>query len=260
MPLVYGEAHLRRAARACMRRCSAPGTDAATWADWRDGAGARIAALSEALRAGMWAPSPLRPALITNYFGKQFHVYIPTAGDRVVHRAMRNAVEPVLEERAFRDWVSGYRPRRNRITALSQVMAYMEAGRRFVADIDVARASGGATAQEVTGWLADYVTDGTFLALFRTVLSGPPEPIAPGTGLAPLLINLRLSRVDARLDGLAVVRFADNYCLLAATPAEAQEAFARATTALAAEGLAPNARKSRIRGHANPEDLFLIEG
>jgi RNA-directed DNA polymerase len=260
MPLVYGEAHLRRAARACMRRCSAPGADGATWADWRDGAGARIAALSEALRAATWTPAPLRPVLITNYFGKQFPVYVPTAGDRIVHRAMRNAVEPVLEERAFRDWVSGYRPRRNRITTLSQVMDHMEAGRTIVADIDVARTSAGATAQEVTGWLADYVTDGTFLALFRTVLSGLPEPIVPGTGLAPLLINLRLSRVDARLDGLAVVRFADNYCLLAATPAAAEDAFAQAAAALAAEGLQPNARKSRIRGHANPEDLFLLEG
>jgi RNA-directed DNA polymerase len=260
MPLVYEEVHLRRAARACMRRCSAPGTDATTWADWRDGAGARIAALSEALRAGTWTPAPLRSVLITNYFGKQFTVYVPTAGDRIVHRAMRNAVEPVLEERAFRDWVSGYRPRRNRITAVSQVMAHMEAGRTIVADIDVARSSAGSTAQEVTSWLADYVTDGTFLGLFRGVLSGPPDPMVPGTGLAPLLLNLRLSRVDARLDGLAVVRFADNYCLLAATPAGAEDAFAQATEALAAEGLAPNARKSRVRGRANPEDLFLAEG
>jgi RNA-directed DNA polymerase len=260
MPLVYEEAHLRRAARACMRRRSAPGADETTWAQWRDGAGAKITALSEALRAGTWTPAPLRPVLITNYFGKQFHVYVPAAADRVVHRAMRNAVEPLLEERAFRDWVSGYRPRRNRITALSHVMAHMEAGRTIVADIDVARTSAGSTPEEVTGWLADYVTDGTFLTLFRTVLSGPPEPIAPGTGLAPLLINLRLSRIDARLDGLAVVRFADNYCLLASTPQAAEDAFTLAATALAAEGLAPNARKSRIRGHANPEDLFLLEG
>jgi len=260
MPLVYEEAHLRRAARACMRRRSAPGTDETTWAQWRDGAGAKITALSEALHAGTWSPAPLRPVLITNYFGKQFHVYVPTAEDRIVHRAMRNAVEPVLEELAFRDWVSGYRPRRNRITALSQVMTHMEAGRTVVADIDVARASAGATAEEVTGWLADYVTDGTFLALFRSVLSGPPEPIAPGTGLAPLLINLRLSRVDARFGGLAVVRFADNYCLLTDTPQAAEDAYAQATAALAAEGLAPNARKSRVRGHANPEDLFLLEG
>jgi hypothetical protein len=96
---------------------------------------------------------------------------------------------------AFRDWVSGYRPRRNRITALSQVMAHMAAGRTIVADIDVAprigrvRRPGG---DRVAGGLRQRRT---FLALFRTVLSGPPEPIAPGTGLAPLLINLRLSRV-----------------------------------------------------------------
>ena len=67
-----------------------------------------------------------------------------------------------------------------------------------------------------------------------------------------------LAAVDVRLSGLAVVRFADNYCLLAPTPAAAQDAFAQATAALATEGLQPNARKSCIRGHANPEDLFLL--
>ncbi len=57
-----------------------------------------------------------------------------------------------------------------------------------------------------------------------------------------------------------MVRLAGNYCLLAATPEAAGDAFTQATAALTAEGLAPNARKSRIRGHANPEDLFLLEG
>ena len=98
---------------------------------------------------------------------------------------MRNAVEPLLEERAFRDWVSGYRPRRNRITALSRVMAHMEAGRSSWPTSTLPETSCRVHAREVTGWLADYVSDGTFLALFAEVLSGPPEPIAPGTRPGP---------------------------------------------------------------------------
>jgi len=260
MPLLYGGRQLRRAARACMRRCSAPGADGMTWADYRRGLDGRLADLSAALREGSWQPGPLRIVAITSYAGKCFPVVIPTVQDRIVHRAIRAAAEPVLEERALADWVSGYRPGRSRITAVRAAMSCLDDGCGAVADIDVERATAGSTAQEVTGWLAAHVTDGTFLRRFRTALSVLPEPLMPGTGLCPMLINLRLSRVDVRLAGLAVVRFADNYCAFEATPARARAAFNAISDALAAEGLRPNPGKSRIRDAANAEDLFLIAG
>jgi hypothetical protein len=87
-----------------------------------------------------------------------------------------------------------------------------------------------------------------------------PEPLIPGSGLSPILLNLRLSRVDARLGGLAVVRFADNYCAFTASEAQARAAFEVISAALAAEGMRPHPVKSRIRTAVNGEDLFLIDG
>jgi RNA-directed DNA polymerase len=260
MPLLYDEAQLRRAARDCMRRSSAPGADGVSWAAYRRGLPGRIAALSVSLREGTWQPGPLRTVEITTYAGKRFPAVILTAEDRIVHRTMRAAVEPVLEERAFPGWVSGYRPGRNRITALRAAMAHLHAGRAIVADVDVERVTAGPSTRQVTDWLAAYVADGTFLSRFRAALSVLPEPLMPGTGLSPLLINLRLSRVDTHLGGLAVVRFADNYCAFAATEIEAHAAFAVIRDALAAEGMRPNTDKSRVRAPANAEDLFLIAG
>jgi hypothetical protein len=260
MPLLSGEPHLHRAARECMRRCSAPGADGMSWAQYRHGLSSRIAALSTALSEGTWRPGPLRMVEITTYAGKEFRAVIPTAADRIVHRAMRAVIEPILEERAFPGWVSGYRPGRNRITALRAAMGHLQAGCVTVADVDVEQVAAGSTASEVTGWLAAYISDGTFLARSRTALSALPEPLMPGTGLSPLLLNLRLSRVDARLAGLAVVRFADNYCAFSASEADAQAAFAVVGEALAAEGLRPHPGKSRIRAAVNAEDLFLIAG
>ncbi len=260
MPLLYGERQLRRAARNCMRRGSARGADGVSWADYRQGLPARIAALSASLREGTWQPGPLRTVQITTYAGKTFPAVIPTTEDRIVQRAMRAAVEPILEDRAFPGWVSGYRPGRNRITALRAAMAHLDAGCTFAADIDVEQVTAGPSAQEVIGWLAAYVADGTFLSRVRTALSALPEPLMPGTGLSPILLNLRLSRVDARLRGLAVVRFADNYCAFAASETEAHAAFAVIGDALAAEGMRPHPGKSRIRAAANAEDLFLIAG
>jgi RNA-directed DNA polymerase len=260
MPLLYGERHLRRAARACMRRGSARGADGVSWADYRQDMPARIAALSASLHEGTWQPGPLRTVQITSYTGKTFPVIIPTTEDRIVHRAMRGAIEPVLETFAFPNWVSGYRPGRNRVTALRAAMAHLNAGRTIAADVDVEQVSAGTSAQEVVSWLAVYIADGTFLARLRTALSALPAPLVPGSGLSPILLNLRLSRVDAKLGGLAVVRFADNYCAFTDSEAQASAAYGVISDALAAEGMRPHPGKSRIRAAVNAEDLFLIAG
>lgn len=116
--------------------------------------------------------------------------------------------------------------------------------------------------EDLVIWLAEYVTDGSFLAMFRRALVGLPTPLVPGSGLWPVLFHLRMAEVDAELAGLAVVRFADNYVAFAEGPTGAQQAYGRITTALATVGLTPSPRKSRLRPPhlASPEDLFLIDG
>ncbi|MGW2544223.1 RNA-directed DNA polymerase [Kitasatospora sp. NPDC001574] len=260
MPFVVDVRHLKRAARACMRRAGAPGADGMGWAEFRHGMGARLEALAGQLRAGTWEPSPVREVEITSYTGKVFTAVVPTVADRVVQRAIRQAAEPVLEARAFADWVSGYRAGRNRITALRAADRHLREGLGWVADVDVRQVSAGSSAGEVTGWLAEHVADGPFLRLFERVLEPLPYPIVPGTGLAPMLINLRLSRADAALAGHRVVRFADNYCLFCEDRARAEEVMAAVAGALAGCGLEPHPGKSRVRAGVNAEDLFLIAG
>lgn len=259
MPLLH-EKHLRRALRQCGRRSSSPGADRMTWADLRQHAGVVLPNLAAQLAASTWRPGPLRQLTIPTYTGKSMPTAIPTVVDRLVHRAVRNAVEPILEARAFTDWASGYRPRRNRNTALRHADGHLSAGYRCVADVDAARVSEGVGVDEAVDWFAEYVHDGTFLRLLRTLLAGLPSPVVPGSGLAPLLINLRLSQVDRLLSGARVVRFADNYCAFTETTADAEEAFWCISDAMAAVRLEPNAAKSRVRRKTNAEDLFLIDG
>ncbi|GAA5110396.1 hypothetical protein GCM10025762_18240 [Haloechinothrix salitolerans] len=259
MPLL-SEKHLRRALRQCGRRSSSPGADRMTWRDLRQQAGVVLPNLAAQLAAGTWRPGPLRELTIPTYTGKSLPTAIPTVVDRLVHRAVRNAVEPALDARAFADWVSGYRPRRNRNTALRQAAGHLAAGHRYVADIDAARVSDGVDVDETVHWFAEYIHDGACLRLLRTLLAGLPSPVIPGSGLAPLLINLRLSQVDKPLSDLRIVRFADNYCAFAETMAGAEKSFWRISDAMAAVRLEPNAAKSRIRRGANAEDLFLIDG
>lgn len=259
MPLL-SEPHLGRALRQCGRRASTPGADGMTWGQLRSEASSLLPRLAEQLAAGTWQPGPIREVQIPTYTGKQMLTHVPPVLDRLVHRAMRNAIEPVLEARAFCGWVSGFRSRRSRITALRHAAEHHGTGLRWVADIDVASVSEGATVDEVVDWHAEYIHDGSFLARLRTALAAMPSPIAPGSGLAPMLINLRLAQVDRRLSGHRIVRFADNYIAFAATRDDAQEAFYTISEELGLLRLWPNATKSRIRDDVNVEDLFLIGG
>lgn len=221
---------------------------------------ARLATLTSRLADGTWRPGPVRSVELETFTGKRMRVAIPTVEDRVVHRALRACLDLVLESGALAEFVSGFRPRRNRVTAVAQAAVHQTRGCRWVADLDVADVSGGATVDEAVGWVAGVVQDGTFLDRVRVALAGLPEPVAPGGGLSPTLINLRLRPVDIALADLRVVRFCDNYCVFAASSAEASRAFARVEAALAAAGLCPSLTKSRIRHGVNPEDLFLIGG
>jgi RNA-directed DNA polymerase len=252
--------YLAHALRQCGRRRSSPGADGMTWAGYRRAAFVRIPRLAAALRDGSWRPGPLRSSPFLTYSGKELPCVISTVEDRIVHRAMRNAVEPILEAHVLADWVAGYRPRRNRITALRHAMVHIDAGYGCVADLDVEKVSQGSDAREATDWLAAHIHDGVFLDRFRIALTGLPSPLAPGAGLSPLLINLRLSRSDRLLDGLRVVRFADNYCAFTATSQQAEGALERIRLALAEIQLVPNAAKTRIREGICVEDLFLLDG
>jgi len=222
----------------------------------------RLVDLGHRLRTGAWEPGPLREVAIRAYPCKVFTAVVPTVEDRIVHRAMRAALDPILEASVLADWVSGFRPTRNRITALRQAEVHVAEGRAWVADIDVAAASEGGTVDELVAWLAEHVTDGSFLAVFRRVLTGLPAPLVPGSGLWPVMFHLRLAKVDAELGGLSVVRFADNYTAFTPDPRTAELAYDRITAALTTVRLRPSPRKSWLRPPhlASPEDLFLIDG
>jgi RNA-directed DNA polymerase len=261
MTLLTDVHRLKRAARQCMRRRSSPGADGITWRAYRQGLDDRLANLAHRLKTGSWMPGPAKLVNMRGFTGTEFPVNVPTTEDRIVHRAMLNCIEPILEARAFLDFVSCFRPGRNRLTSVRQAMRHFAAGLTYVADIDVSNVSGNVTADDAVDWLARWISDGPFLSRVRLALAAlPNRALCQGSGLAPLLINLRLVPADELLKHLAIVRFADNYCVFCRSASEAEQAFDLIRSALKASGLAPSAAKSGVRVGVNPEDLFLLAG
>ncbi|MEV3925893.1 reverse transcriptase domain-containing protein [Actinomadura coerulea] len=254
MRQVTSERALKRAARQCMGRTGAPGPDGMTWRAFRQDMPARLAALSARLTDGSWQPSPARIAEF-HAWGKDYRITIPTVADRVVHRSLRNAVEPVLERDAYPPWMFGWHRRAGRPLAIAAAARHLNSGLPWVADIDVAAASRGVTLDDAVTFVARFVHDGTLLALLRRILAALPDPLAAGSGLNPMLTNLRMTPVDQQLTGLAVVRMTDNYTLFCPTHAAAADAYQHLVDTLAAHGMSPAPGKSKI-WRPNPEDLY----
>lgn len=257
MPLLTQARWLKRAARSYMRRPGAPGPDGLTWADYRDGLDARLHGLAGRLADRTWAPVP--PRLVSwPGWGKELRVCVPTVEDRIVHRALRQAAEPVLDREAYPPWLFGWRPRRGRVEAVAAAAAHIDAGRCWVADLDVTKVTTGVETEEIVTALAGHIHDGPFLATVRTALDALPSPLYPGSGLSPMLTNVRLLGVDRHraLRGLEMVRLTDNYTAFTRTRAEAEAAMSALVSALGEYGMRPHPEKSKV-WLPNPEDLFL---
>lgn len=257
MPTLVSRATLKRAARLCMRRKSAPGPDAITWRCYRQNLDANLLDLAERIRTDAWRPGPHRVCAIETFTGKSFSVAVSNVEDRIVHRAMRLTLEPFLEAFAFRDFVSGFRPRRNRLTTVRQAREQL-ASFPWVLDVDVSGLSSFDDTDYIISLIARYVSDGQFLSRIRRVLDGFDTPLQPGSGLAPLLMNLLLVPIDEGAIGLNIVRFGDNYCVFCRSEAEATEALTRMERLLQSVGLSMSKRKTSTRFNPNAEDLFLL--
>lgn len=255
MPMLIDPRWLRRAARACMRQRSAPGPDGITWARYRENLAARLDDLAHRLSTDTWQPRPPWTAGWPSW-GKTLIVCVPTVEDRIVHRALRQAAEPVLDRDAYPPWLFGWRPRHSKVEAVAAAARHLESGRRWVADVDVAAVTTGGSVEGVLDQLAVHIHDGSFLHIMRRALDALPSPLAAGSGLSPMLTNVRLLNVDERLADLRVVRMTDNYTAFCTTPDEAEHAMELITEALALAGLRPNADKSKV-WRPNPEDLYL---
>lgn len=255
MPLVVDPKRLRRCARAMMRHSGSPGADCVTWAQYRHDLNHRLTNLAARLADGSWTPGPLR-TLVLPTWGKDITMTIPTVEDRIVHRSLREAAEPVLVADAYPDWMYGWRPRAGRLDALSVAADHLAAGRTWVADLDVAGSTRGADLEALLDELARWISDGTYLRLIRTALEYLPTPLDSGSGLTPMLTNLRLLPVDQQLTELPILRVTDNYTVFCTDRDHAEAAADRVTAALAACGLQPHPSKSHV-WQPNPEDLYL---
>jgi len=219
------------------------------------------------LSAERYVPPPVRRVDIAKSDGRTRSLGIPTVADRVVQQATRQVIEPVFE-RCFLPCSFGYRPGRSAKQAVWWVREAITRGDRFVAEFDIVGFFDHLHHARLLREVAKRVDDPEVIGLIRRWLSAgvlTDEGFVPSTSgtpqggvISPLLANIYLHRLDTevRAAGFRLIRYADDFVILADRRWKVEAADRLVRAILADIGLEVSETKSKI-GRVNDGFEFL---
>ena len=226
------------------------GGDGVSIAVFAQRAGERLAGLSVALREGRYRPGPLRYASIPKASGGLRGLKIPCVADRVVQSSRRAGARATARRgiRGFQFRLSR-RPVRGRRSAPGGILA--PAGFVWTLDADIDDFFDTIPIDALMTQFGKSVTDGPLTDLVAVWLEQGAvqgRGIAQGSPLSPLLANLYLNSLDEEFSrgGLRIVRYADDFVVLAKARPAAEAALTQVRELLARHGLRLDAEKTRL--------------
>ena len=203
------------------RNKGAPGVDGVTVGELKTYLQQHWPAHKEELLKGTYLPQPVRKVEIPKSGGGKRQLGIPTALDRLIQQALHQVLSPLFEP-TFSDSSYGFRPGRSAGQAVQQARCYVEAGYRWVVDLDLEAFFDRVNHDILMSRVARVVKDKRILRLIRRYLeaglcegglatarrTGTPQ----GGPLSPLLSNILLTDLDRELErrGHKFCRYADD--------------------------------------------------
>jgi RNA-directed DNA polymerase len=214
--------NLMKAFKLVKKNKGAPGVDGTTIEDYEANLLENIQQLRESILNWNYKPTPVKRVEIPKPDGKGMRLLgIPIVKDRILHMAIKMALEPMIDSR-FSENSFGFRPGRNQQQAVQKARDIVSAGNEYVVDIDLSKFFDRINHDRLIHRLKLYVKDNRILRLIGMILrSGimsdgvittPLEGSVQGSPLSPLLSNVVLDELDKELErrGLQFCRYADD--------------------------------------------------
>jgi RNA-directed DNA polymerase len=221
MARVVERSNLARALKRVRQNQGSAGSDGMTVDELLPYLRQHWARLREELLTGRYQPSAVRQHQIPKPGGGVRTLGIPTVLDRFIQQAVLQVLQPRFDP-TFSASSYGFRPGRRAQDAVCQAQRYVQSGRRWVVDVDLATFFDRVNHDVLMGKLSQRIADRRVLALIRRFLEAGimvngvvqerHEGTPQGGPLSPLLANVLLDEVDKVLErrGHRFARYADD--------------------------------------------------
>lgn len=266
---VYRKDIIEYAYKLVRAKKGAPGIDGVTFnAIESEGVERYLESITEELRTKTYRAEPVRRVYIPKPDGTKRSLGIPTIKDRVIQMAVKIVIEPIFEA-DFQNSSYGFRPGRDAHNAMDEVKLQLLYGRTQVIDADITKYFDAIPHDRLLEAVAKRIVDKNILKLLKMWLKAPiveeengkrrfkgnDKGTPQGGVISPLLANIYLNLFDIAMQGVQLVRYADDLVILCTH--NVHETFGKMAEALSTLGLTLNAEKTRIINATKESFTFL---
>jgi RNA-directed DNA polymerase len=213
--------------------------------------------LRDAVAQTTYQPSPCKQVIIPKRNGTQRELKIPTVRDRIVQQALLNILSPFMEKK-FSSASFAYRPNLSYINAVEKVAEWRDMGYQWVLDADIVKFFDSIDHRRLLKEVRLHIDNPRILCLIKSWISAgvlteegvivPQKGIPQGAVISPLLANIYLHEFDELVTAtdLKLVRYADDFLVLARSQERILQARLEITNLLEAMGLMIHTEKTQV--------------